>query len=215
MIRRICPAHLSADEYGQFLAEKFDAHRAEALAEAKTEVIAWLLKKGHEQATWDTEVLASKVDRGAVRIFLGTGHYRDAMDEHRTEVLAADGQAYDGELAMARGLIRVLRTVARQDDLREVQRLLIEHASDETAAYAERGMVAAPTATPFFQIGHTYRSRYRTFRCDAISPHPITGETRAIGWLTDDGTLPGLWAMDPDDYRLGGWNDITEAGDVG
>lgn len=36
--------------------------------------------------------LASKVDRGAVRIFLGTGHYRDAMDAHRSEVLveAAD-----------------------------------------------------------------------------------------------------------------------------
>lgn len=49
-----------------------------------------------------------------------------------------DAEAYDGELAMARGLIRVLRTVARQDDLREVQRLLIEHTADETAAYAER-----------------------------------------------------------------------------
>ncbi|MDX3714366.1 hypothetical protein PV733_36675 [Streptomyces europaeiscabiei] len=34
MIRRICPPHLSADEYGQILAEKFDAHRAEVLAEA-------------------------------------------------------------------------------------------------------------------------------------------------------------------------------------
>lgn len=34
MIRRICPAHLSADEYGQILAEKFDAYRAEVLAEA-------------------------------------------------------------------------------------------------------------------------------------------------------------------------------------
>jgi hypothetical protein len=34
MIRRICPPHLSADEYGRILAEKFDAHRAEALREA-------------------------------------------------------------------------------------------------------------------------------------------------------------------------------------
>lgn len=33
MIRRICPPHLSADEYGQILAEKFDAHRVEILAE--------------------------------------------------------------------------------------------------------------------------------------------------------------------------------------
>jgi hypothetical protein len=34
MIRRICPAHLSADEYGRILAEKFDAHRTEVLNEA-------------------------------------------------------------------------------------------------------------------------------------------------------------------------------------
>jgi hypothetical protein len=32
MIRRICPAHLSADEYGRILAEKFDTHRAETIA---------------------------------------------------------------------------------------------------------------------------------------------------------------------------------------
>lgn len=34
MIRRICPAHLSADVYGQILAEKFNTYRAEVLAEA-------------------------------------------------------------------------------------------------------------------------------------------------------------------------------------
>lgn len=33
MIRRICPPHLDADEYGRILAEKFDAHRAEVLDE--------------------------------------------------------------------------------------------------------------------------------------------------------------------------------------
>lgn len=69
------------------LDKRLDAHRAEVLAEAKTEVIAWLLKKGRERDAWYTGVLASKVDRGAVRIFLDTGHYRDAMDEHRVEVL--------------------------------------------------------------------------------------------------------------------------------
>ncbi|MGW5430411.1 hypothetical protein ACWET9_24845 [Streptomyces sp. NPDC004059] len=40
MIRRICPAHLSADEYGQFLAGKFDAHRAEVLTEVTTSAYA-------------------------------------------------------------------------------------------------------------------------------------------------------------------------------
>lgn len=34
MIRRICPPHLSADEYGRILAEKFDAHRVENRTEA-------------------------------------------------------------------------------------------------------------------------------------------------------------------------------------
>lgn len=34
MIRRICPPHLHADQYGRILAEKFDTHRAEILAEA-------------------------------------------------------------------------------------------------------------------------------------------------------------------------------------
>jgi hypothetical protein len=64
-----------------------DAYRDEVLAEAKTEVVAWLVKKATEQRMWDAGVLASKVDRGAVRAFLGTGHYRDAMDAHRAEVL--------------------------------------------------------------------------------------------------------------------------------
>jgi hypothetical protein len=34
MIRRICPPHLSADEYGQILAQKFDTYRAAVLREA-------------------------------------------------------------------------------------------------------------------------------------------------------------------------------------
>lgn len=69
MIRRICPPHLSAEEYGRILAEKFDAHRDEILAEAdllpKADVVAWLTKKAREDTPlWQ---LASKVDRGAVR----------------------------------------------------------------------------------------------------------------------------------------------------
>ena len=48
--------------------ELIDAFRAELLVEAKTEVVAWLAKKANE----DTPVwqLASKVDRGAIRLFL-------------------------------------------------------------------------------------------------------------------------------------------------
>ena len=48
MIRRICPAHLDADWYGQFLAEKFDAYRAEVLREA-----ADLISSAQEQIERD------------------------------------------------------------------------------------------------------------------------------------------------------------------
>ncbi|GGQ83394.1 hypothetical protein [Streptomyces flaveolus] len=76
MIRRICPSHLSADGYGQLLAEKFDAHRAEVVAERDTQFVAWLLKKASEYPTDPARQekaadaiarLASKVARGAVR----------------------------------------------------------------------------------------------------------------------------------------------------
>jgi DNA-binding transcriptional ArsR family regulator len=86
MIRRICPPHLDADEYRLILGEKFDAYRAEVLAEAKVETVAWLVKKAAEGR--NVGDLASKVDRGAVRAFLGTAHYRDALDAHRSQVLA-------------------------------------------------------------------------------------------------------------------------------
>ena len=68
--------------------ELLSAVISEVLTEAKQETVAWLVKKARESSTWDAGVLASKIDRGAVRIFLGTGHYRDAMDAHRAEVLA-------------------------------------------------------------------------------------------------------------------------------
>lgn len=64
------------------------------------------------------------------------------------EGIAADGQAYDGELAMLRGLVRTLRVVVREDvDVAEVRRLLHEHATDEAAAREEATAEAAP-ATP-------------------------------------------------------------------
>ncbi|MFM9629432.1 hypothetical protein ACKI10_17615 [Streptomyces galilaeus] len=65
--------------------QMLDDYRAEILAEAKVETVAWLVKKAAEG--YDVGGLASKVDRGAVRIFIGTAHYRDALDAHRAEVL--------------------------------------------------------------------------------------------------------------------------------
>ncbi|MFF5670315.1 hypothetical protein ACFY8S_09285 [Streptomyces hygroscopicus] len=60
------------------LRQKLDAIRTEALAEAKAEVVAWLGKKSREyRATGKRQreadavsTMASKIDRGAVRLFL-------------------------------------------------------------------------------------------------------------------------------------------------
>jgi hypothetical protein len=62
---------------------------------------------------------------------------------------APDEQAYDGELAMLRGLVRVLRTVVRENDtLDEVRRLLWQHASDDAAAREGKSSRTAADATP-------------------------------------------------------------------
>jgi hypothetical protein len=65
------------------------AYRAAVLAEAKVETVAWLVKKAreyrstgsqqHARSAEAIEFLASKVDRGAVRVFVGTAHYRAAV----------------------------------------------------------------------------------------------------------------------------------------
>ncbi|WP_399142246.1 hypothetical protein Q3A86_33320 [Streptomyces sp. NBUA17] len=80
-----------------------DTYRAENLTEAKVETVGWLVKKSreyrvaggeHNALTADAiQALASKVDRGAVRAFLGTAHYRDVIDEQR----AAERRAILGD----------------------------------------------------------------------------------------------------------------------
>lgn len=72
----LCPPPRSPEEASGLI----DAHRAEVLREAQAEVVSWLLKKAREyQAASRKQVreqgdviglLASKVDRGAVRLFL-------------------------------------------------------------------------------------------------------------------------------------------------
>ncbi|WP_407553116.1 hypothetical protein QOM21_24045 [Streptomyces sp. Pv4-95] len=62
------------------IAALLDEHRAEVLREAKREVVAWLTKKAREYRSTKShqhrlqadaiETMASKVDRGAVRLFL-------------------------------------------------------------------------------------------------------------------------------------------------
>lgn len=67
------------------------------------------------------------------------------LDAHRAEVLAADGQAYDGQLAMLTGLVATLNAVAEHGDLSEVRKVLAEYAIDDAAARsaAEGGAAGA------------------------------------------------------------------------
>ncbi|MFJ4681993.1 hypothetical protein [Streptomyces sp. NPDC088789] len=136
-------------------------------------------------------------------------------DAHlRAEVLAADGQAYDGELAMLHGLIATLAAVVEHGDLGDVRKLLAEHRADD--AEARTGVTAAPN---FFQPGHTYTDDDHAtdwrFRCDSITTHPEDGERTALGWRY----FRGQWepcAYGEDDWEIhqdvGTWFFATEGG---
>lgn len=78
--------------------------------------------------------------------------YRDEELRKHAEQSVDTAEAYDGELAMLRSLVRTLRVVARPDadevDVAEVQRLLHHHLADEQAA-REQGKSSRPAdATP-------------------------------------------------------------------
>ncbi|MFI0576163.1 hypothetical protein [Streptomyces tendae] len=64
-------------------------------------------------------------------------------------------------------------------------------------------------APDFFQPGHTYRNRRRTFRVDVVIAHPDTGHPVAFGWWK----FPlGAWmplTAGAHNWREG-WRDITE-----
>ncbi|NUS78436.1 MAG: hypothetical protein HOV70_19865 [Streptomyces sp.] len=95
----------------------------------------------------------------------------DAHAAGHAEALTTDGQAYDGELAMLRGLVRTLRVAVRPDevDVDEVRRLLHEHASDEAEAYArEKSSRPAADATPDKAAA---RERRLTELLDTIRTH--------------------------------------------
>lgn len=67
-----------------------DAYRVEVLAEAKAEVVAWLSKKAREDKTWDAGVLASKIQRGAIRLFLDAE--RSEADTHTVRHIIERGE---------------------------------------------------------------------------------------------------------------------------
>jgi hypothetical protein len=58
-----------------------------------------------------------------------------------------DEQAYDGELAMLRGFVDVIRVAAEHGDMSQVRQLIVEHDIDAAEALAEaEGKSSRPTA---------------------------------------------------------------------
>jgi hypothetical protein len=69
----------------------------------------------------------------------------------------------------------------------------------------------------FFEVDHTYTSGTWEFRCVAVSPSPTGGEPRALGWKFAPVYDVHGWqaiALDPDDWKHGGWTEATAAGEV-
>lgn len=110
-------------------------YRAEVLAEASAVAKAMPTEDCSDADSYD-----DAWDRGSYAVGERLQEMADQAIREKTTPQGATAtphtETFDGELAMLRGLVRVLRTVARQDDLREVKRLLTEHASDENAARA-------------------------------------------------------------------------------
>lgn len=184
----------------QIAAELLAEHRTEVLAEAKVETVAWLVKKANEGTP--VGELASKVDRGAVRIFLGTGHFRDAMDEHRAEVRRADA---------ARLLSERRPHISRAifcDGIAHAAGLLEQWADERPEVATATTATATPT---FFQPGHVYAHSVYRFRCQHLAAHPVTGLTSAWGWFGKD----DIWrhhSFGERQFQTREWTDVTRAG---
>lgn len=194
--------------------ETCDGALAEGELLPKADVVAWLVKKAAEGTPIGD--LASKVDRGAVRIFDGAGHYRDAMDAHRTEVLAEASEAADDIASQMRDKLGWPDKYAAPDAVAAVRAVAQEMrwlATVPTGA-GEKATAAAATATPdFFQPGHTYTRQHHAatirFLVRGVDTSPDGIHRIARGWRIEDGDA--YWSpSDADD--MDGWTDATEAG---
>lgn len=83
-------------------------------------------------------------------------------------------------------------------------------------AEADRGAIRPDNLrmlpATFFEPGRSYASGTWRFRCEAVTPSPSTGETRALGWKYGPVHDVHGWhaaALDPDDWAHGGWTDTT------
>lgn len=130
----------------------------------KTEFTAWYSKSAPRDSygRLDRDYLDSEP------VAYCSEEHRDAADALRAEVVA-EFEAYPGELAMLRGVLGVVRSIARHGDLgdteggRELRQVITEHYADERAAYAEQGekdTAPAATSTPQPAELTIYRAAY-------------------------------------------------------
>jgi hypothetical protein len=95
-------------------------------------------------------------------------------------------EAYDGELAMLRGLVRTLRVAARQSDLPAVQQALINHATDDAAAREENTPAdkrRADLLTAIRAHGGRWKSGRAVRVLRLLGHHPVSPKTAASDLL--------------------------------
>jgi len=135
--RRHLIAALSQDSLGGVATLDDIAHADQLVGAHRAEVITAVAEEAERRLQVGT---SRSVSKQAVLRFLrleASVARATAAEEKRSRPAAdATPEAYDGELAMLRGLVRTLRVVVRPDDadVTEVRRLLHQHVADETAA---------------------------------------------------------------------------------
>ncbi|MGW3025814.1 hypothetical protein [Streptomyces sp. NPDC001221] len=94
----------------------------------------------------------SEDSMGGIATLHDVAHAEQLVDAHRAEIVAErDGEAYPGELAMLRGLLGVVRVIAKHSDIDELRRVIREYDTDEQDARTEAREKSSPTgadATP-------------------------------------------------------------------
>lgn len=129
---------------------------------------------------------------------------------HRAEVVA------ERDAEIMRWLGKKAReyraTGSRQDAVRADTVGLMASKISRGAVRPNNTRLPAGIAPTFFEPGRTYTSGTWEFRCVALSPSPTTGEPRALGWklapVYDVHHWHGI-ALDPDDWKHGGWTEAT------
>lgn len=208
MIRRICPPHLSADEYGRILAEKFDTHRAEARCEAAD----WFASYPFPSSGSDWERGRDDTVAWVVRCLrnpdpqrgTAAGQGLDArLDEQRTMVLA-EVTAWLVKKA------REFHASSRKAERAQGDTCAVLASQIARGAVRPNNLRMLPNAG-FFEVDHTYANdRGFRFECLAVAPTPWDGTPRAIGYLTHPDGSGHVCGLTGEQWDSGDWDDTTD-----